>query len=48
MQHIITRESVGSTKFMQVSDYSKIQKRCDKAGVKDSKMLKFALDYFQT
>ena len=34
--------------FLNVSDYSKAQKMCDKAVKKDSKMLKCVPDYFKT
>ena len=41
-------ESVDSTMFIHVSDFSKTQQMCDKAVEKDSKMLKCVPDYFKT
>ena len=40
MKCIITCQSVDSTMLINVSDYSKTQKMCDKAVEKDLKMLK--------
>ena len=41
-------ESVNSTMFMYVFDYSMSQKMGDEAVEKDSKILKFLRDYFKT